>query len=416
MHILTLIHNHQSFSVGGAENAAFALHNEFCSIDGINAYLLAAVPNSKKILEHGEIRCINSASNEYIIGSTSEWVPFINSDPSKLRAALKQLLAIVQPDIIHIQHYLSFGIDIIIHLRELSPRSVIAVTLHEYFPLCLNHGQMIKVNSAKLCDLNDPLSCKLCFPEFDESLFVGRNFIFRQVLESADVLISPSSFLVSRYVQCGFNSALFRVIENGLPRAITSINRKTEFGSHSAGLNRFAFFGQLNPYKGIDLLLKAAQLLISDGGLEFTLTIHGANLEFMPDDFQDLIQELLQQCKSHVTLMGSYAQSEIVELMQETDWVIVPSKWWENSPVVIQEAFYCCRPIIGCDIGGTKEKIENQGGLLFKNNSFSSLARAMRTCIGNDKLYTNLRNSIPPPFLSQQCAELHIELFNSLLN
>jgi len=25
--------------------------------------------------------------------------------------------------------------------------------------------------------------------------------------------------------------------------------------------------------------------------------------------------------------------------MKQVDWMIVPSIWWENSPIVIQEAF-----------------------------------------------------------------------------
>ena len=43
--------------------------------------------------------------------------------------------------------------------------------------------------------------------------------------------------------------------------------------------------------------------------------------------------------------------------MASVDWVVVPSIWWENSPLVIQEAFGYGRPVICSDIGGMAEKV-----------------------------------------------------------
>ena len=45
--------------------------------------------------------------------------------------------------------------------------------------------------------------------------------------------------------------------------------------------------------------------------------------------------------------------------MAEIDWVVVPSIWWENSPLVIQEAFLHGRPVICSDIGGMAEKVRH---------------------------------------------------------
>ena len=46
--------------------------------------------------------------------------------------------------------------------------------------------------------------------------------------------------------------------------------------------------------------------------------------------------------------------------MSEIDWVVVPSRWWENSPLVIQEAFMHGRPVICSGIGGMAEKVDAQ--------------------------------------------------------
>ena len=44
-------------------------------------------------------------------------------------------------------------------------------------------------------------------------------------------------------------------------------------------------------------------------------------------------------------------------LMADLHWVLVPSIWWENSPLVIQEAFFHGRPVICSDVGGMAEKV-----------------------------------------------------------
>lgn len=70
--------------------------------------------------------------------------------------------------------------------------------------------------------------------------------------------------------------------------------------------------------------------------------------------------------------------------------------WWENSPVVNQEAIALGRPLIGADIGGMKEKIEGIAGLTFSARSASSLAKIIEKAIepecfdcGKKKLQTS---------------------------
>ena len=65
--------------------------------------------------------------------------------------------------------------------------------------------------------------------------------------------------------------------------------------------------------------------------------------------------------------------------MASVDWVVVPSIWWENSPLVIQEAFLHGRPVICSDIGGMAEKVDDGvNGLHFRTGDPRSLAQAIR--------------------------------------
>ena len=63
--------------------------------------------------------------------------------------------------------------------------------------------------------------------------------------------------------------------------------------------------------------------------------IHGGGLEQEPAAIQHRIRNLIAACGDHIQLHGRYQQDDIPALMAQIDWVIVPSIWWENSPVVI---------------------------------------------------------------------------------
>ena len=148
--------------------------------------------------------------------------------------------------------------------------------------------------------------------------------------------------------------------------------------------NRIGFFGQLNHFKGVDVLLKAMAQL-GERGVDAHLWLHGANLELQPQEFRDDFDALLEQDHdgpNNVTLAGKYDHDDLPRLMAEVDWVVVPSRWWENSPLVIQEAFLHERPVICSDIGGMAEKVtDGVNGLHFRAGDARSLARVLERAI-----------------------------------
>jgi glycosyltransferase involved in cell wall biosynthesis len=76
--------------------------------------------------------------------------------------------------------------------------------------------------------------------------------------------------------------------------------------------------------------------------------------------------------------------------------VVVPSRWWENSPLVIQEAFLHQRPVICSDIGGMAEKVDDGvDGLHFRAGDARSLARVLERAVTTPALWDSLRAGIP---------------------
>jgi glycosyltransferase involved in cell wall biosynthesis len=146
------------------------------------------------------------------------------------------------------------------------------------------------------------------------------------------------------------------------------------------------------------VLLKAMALLGED--FEGHLWMHGANLENQPQEFQDEFYALAGDIEQTVTLAGPYQHArDLPQLMAHTDWVIVPSIWWETGPLVVLEAFQHGRPVITSDIGGMSEKVtDGVNGLHFRTKDPESLADTMRRAATDPQLWPRLREGIPPVY------------------
>jgi glycosyltransferase involved in cell wall biosynthesis len=165
---------------------------------------------------------------------------------------------------------------------------------------------------------------------------------------------------------------------------------------------RFGFFGQITPYKGVPVLLDAFDRIArTDRQLSksLSLVVHGTGLEQCEPGFRKRLQKQLRQMQGRASVHGSYDRTDLPGLFASLDWVVVPSIWWENSPLVIQEAFKYGRPVIASNIGGMKEKVApGIGGLLFNARNAADLAtclvRAAQDVEGYERLWAGL--PVPP--------------------
>jgi len=95
--------------------------------------------------------------------------------------------------------------------------------------------------------------------------------------------------------------------------------------------------------------------------------------------------------------------------------VVVPSIWWENSPLVIQEAFGHGRPVICSDIGGMAEKVSHDvNGLHFRAGDPARLADTMRQAATTPGLWERLRQGIPPVYSMEQHVATLTAMYHEL--
>ena len=98
-----------------------------------------------------------------------------------------------------------------------------------------------------------------------------------------------------------------------------------------------------------------------------------------------------------MTLVGRYDHQRSAALMRNIDWVIVPSIWWENSPLVIQEAFMYGRPVICSDIGGMAEKVrDGVDGLHFRAGDAQDLADTITAGCRRPRPMVDVAREHPP--------------------
>ena len=94
----------------------------------------------------------------------------------------------------------------------------------------------------------------------------------------------------------------------------------------------------------------------------------------------------------------------------------VPSIWWENSPLVIQEAFLHGRPVISSDIGGMAEKVtDGIDGLHFRAADPDSLADTIERAVTTPGLWATLRKGIDEIHPMDQHVERLAGLYDELL-
>ena len=118
-----------------------------------------------------------------------------------------------------------------------------------------------------------------------------------------------------------------------------------------------------------------------------------------------------------VRFVGPYKSPDLPRLMREVDWVVMPSTWWENAPVVIQEAFQHGRPVIASDIGGMAEKVRDRlDGLHFRAGSPDLLADCLERALREPGLWDRLRSRIRRPPTAIEAAEAHATLYRTLLD
>ncbi len=388
--LLIASHSHPEISNGGAEIAAYQLYKAMQTHDEVaQAWFLGCDREAGADKPGAVLTQPFTDARDYLYATGAfEWFKFANRDP-RFPAQFKKLLAELKPDIVHFHHYINFGVEAFLHVREVLPQAKILLTLHEYLGICHHYGQMLTKNHYNLCYQSSPARCHKCFPEYSKADFFLRKLYIERFFNLVDMFISPSQFLAQRYIDWGIPSARVTVLENFMPDQPPAKPK-----SLHEGPLRLGFFGQISKLKGIDVLFDAAELLENDKVRDISFEIFG-DYRGQPPEFQEGFMRRLENAGTNIRFNGPYDRHRVDQLMQSVHAVIMPSVWWENSPVVIQEALRNHRPVICSDIGGMAEKVRDGiDGLHFSMGNATALAALCKRLAENRSILAELTTSL----------------------
>jgi glycosyltransferase involved in cell wall biosynthesis len=409
--ILVVAHAHPDFSLGGGELAAYQLFKAYRGQPDVEeAWFLGRADRGRGASGAITLR----RPNEYLWEqSVHDWHLMKAAHQDSLTTWFADLIRGLKPTVVHTHHYAHLGLEYLRVIKQVDPSIRIVMTLHEYMAICSNNGQMVKVGSSKLCSRESFDECSKCFPNKTPEDFWLRKHYFQRHFEFVDQFIAPSEFLRQRYIDWGLDPEQIVVIENGQADEAPLPPRPLKEGETR---NRFAFFGQINPFKGLDVVLEALTEMPKADRQNIVLEVHGANLEWQPQEFQDKIEKLRAPLikRGVVQWVGPYQPEELRARMAAVDWVVVPSIWWENSPMVIQEAMVHGRPLLVSDIGGMREKVHDgvTGFHVTPRNPAMWAQRMKQAAQTTTDQWEKLRTSTPRPAIHAACAREHLDLLD----
>lgn len=445
MKILQIVHGFIPHTIAGTEVYTYNLVKELAKKHEVFVFFRSNNDNSEEYalsFQQFEGMQLYSINNTFKLLHSFENT-FSNDEIDKVFGAV---LDKIKPDIVHIQHliFLSTGI-----IKEIKKRNIpIVFTLHDYWLIC-PQGQLLKNNSAP-CEGKDYSCCLNCVTYqlyVQKNIFKYHHFLKRilpdaflqlfrkiyinyaktvflpdkialeqikkrvkhmqRVIAEVDMFISPSKFLREKFIKFGIPENKIKFCRYGFDtNSFKKINKK-----YSSKL-RLAFIGNFMPAKGLHLLVEAFNRIEADAELK----IYGKLISY-----KGLIENYFYKTKKSVKnknihFMQSFDNRNAAEIFSEIDVLIVPSIWYENSPLVIQEAFLSGTAVIAADIGGIPELIKNgENGLLFKSGDIDSLKNAIEYIISYSDCLTKFRENATLVENIKDHAEEIEEMYNQLI-
>jgi len=395
MRVLYVCHGHPALAKGGGELAAWRLFECFSERYGPQACGFLAAASSAAQLPPG-CEVMSMGPQQWLIKPSSNSLIHDTAVSLRRTGQLHQALASFQPDLIHLHHYLHVGIDLVHALRRWFPAAKVLLTLHEYWGPCALEGRLLR-STGELCNGPDPEACNECLGGQARDGLAIRALRLQRFFAVIDHLIAPSFFLKQRYLHWGVPGTRISVMEN-LPAVHSVEERPPRVWD---GVLRLGYCGQVNPWKGLDLILEAVALAHASG-ISVRLEVHGLSNAVLQDAVMDR-NAFLQSCADWINklgpevvdLMGPYTPEQLQQRLSGLDALVMGSSWYENSPMVIQEAFQHGLPVLAPRLGGMAEKVRHRiTGLLFEPASPPSLAMAIEDLAVNESMRQQIKHNV----------------------
>ncbi|MBZ0278918.1 MAG: glycosyltransferase family 4 protein [Anaerolineae bacterium] len=415
MRILLAVHGFPPTHIGGAERATERIarwlvqnghHVEVFTLENVDA------PELKFETRHEDGLTVHRLSLD-VRGDVPTFVQ--TYDNQQIGMLFRDVLRTGSFDIVHLVSGYLLGVEIIRAAQEMGIPTVL--TLTEYWFMCVRLNLLD--NNDTLCagpDNDD--KCTRCImndkrryrylgqyaPSIMDTFWslaqytslaevkirevATRREVLERTLDSVDLVICPSQFIMNKFAEFGYDTSKFVLIPHGIGASDETAIQ------HNApdSVLRLGYMGQIKPHKGVDLIVQAVVNLLQ--------LKQPVSLDIWGDTNNSLTYaaKMLRQSRPYPTIHwnGSFKGSEqLKQVLSQFEVLVVPSRWYENSPTVILEAFKAGIPVITTRLGGMAELVTHEkNGLLFKLNDLDDLTNNIQRLIREAGLLPRLRAGI----------------------
>ena len=296
MKILQIVHSLLPHNNAGTEIYTYNLSKELSKRNDVSVfYRISDLKKSEYKLNYNKFNGLDI----FTINNTFRFCDCFERF-YKNNAITEQFVSIldkIKPDIVHIQNLIFLSTTII---TEIKKRSIpIVFTLHDYWLICPQWHFLKK--DLSICKNNDISECADCLADqlsvkklpkrfyltlrniipsfllhYFKSIYVNiakRNLNSQEMLikigarikhikelcSLVDLFIAPSQFLRNRFIEFGIPEDKIKFIPHGVDiEAFRDFKRKESNGI------RFGFIGTVLPAKGLDILIKAFNMIKND--------------------------------------------------------------------------------------------------------------------------------------------------------
>lgn len=304
-------------------------------------------------MEH-EGRCVGNKSDAYTqdmdFHTGSKLVkltyPFKIIYSSGARKKIRQVLKDFKPDVIHLNNF-NFQLtpSIILEIQKWKKEGNICkiiYTAHDYQLVCPNH-MCNNPNTFQNCEkcVNDSFfNCtknKCIHGSFMKSFIGTVEAIFwkmKGTYKYIDTIICCSDFMKKMLDRNSVFASKTIVMQN-----FNNIVQKKE----TIKKDYVLYFGRYSKEKGIFTLIQACKELPE---IDFVFAGKGP--------YSDSLKNI-----SNIKDVGFQKGEELEKLIREAQFTVCPSEWYENCPFSVIESQMYATPVLGADIGGIPELIDN---------------------------------------------------------
>lgn len=330
---------------------------------------------------------------------------------------VEEILAKEKPDVVHAFHLMHLTASFVETVKRTNIPLYFTTT--DFWLLCPTF-QLLKYDQS-LCSKPNPVLCFKCLlslyvsgmPSPLKNIFWAFRFQWlaqflsstvricqktlqerinrnHHVLEMMDGVFWSNEFIQDLFISNGYMPKHHKIIEFPVPKKADSLFN-LPLPQNSSTL-KVAFIGTLNASKGPQVVIEAVTNL--NRSIPVQLNIWGASMNKI--FYEDLRASAKDD--NRIVFCGTFLQENFSEVLRDIDVLVIPSLWYENTPLTALSALAARRTLIVSDLGGLSSLIDNGvNGYLFPPGDAFALSQILQKLVNNKSELARIAERIIPP-------------------